>query len=69
MLRAYEAIGEQMNSDLFWNYTWQSAQWKALCTKITEVNLSVFVYRLLHEDFSSIIGTISDQISDGEKSS
>ena len=23
-----------------------------ICTKITEVNLSVFVYRLFHEDFS-----------------
>ena len=29
-------------------------------TKITEVNLSVFVYRLLHEDFSPIIGTNLD---------
>ena len=26
-------------------------------TKITKVNLPVFVYRLFHEDFSSIIGT------------
>ena len=26
-------------------------------TKITEVNLSVFVYRLFHEDFSPILGT------------
>ena len=25
---------------------WQSAQWRALRTKITEVNLSVFAYRL-----------------------
>ena len=25
-------------------------------TKISEVNLSAFVYRLFHEDFSSIIG-------------
>ena len=25
--------------------------------KITEVNLSVIVYRLFHEDFSPIIGT------------
>ena len=36
------------NSDLFWNHTWQSAQWRALCTEITEVNLSAVVYRLLH---------------------
>ena len=28
-----------------------------MSTKITEVNLSVFVYRLLHEDFSPIVGT------------
>ena len=26
-------------------------------TKITEVNLFAFVYRLFHEDFSSIYGT------------
>ena len=26
-------------------------------TKITEVNLSAFVYRLFHDDFSSICGT------------
>ena len=26
------------------------------CTKIPEVNLSAFIYRLFHEDFSSIIG-------------
>ena len=26
-------------------------------TKISEVNLSTFIYRLFHEDFSSIIGT------------
>ena len=26
-------------------------------TDITEVNLSVFIYRLFHEDFSSLIGT------------
>ena len=29
-------------------------------TKITEVNLSVFVYRLLHEDFSTVLGTDLD---------
>ena len=42
---------------------WWSAQWRALCTKITEVNLSTeilevnlfaFAYRLFHEDFSPI---------------
>ena len=27
----------------------------ALCTNITEVNLSASAYRLFHEDFSSII--------------
>ena len=26
-------------------------------TKITEVNLSAFIYRLFHEDFSSKLGT------------
>ena len=39
------------NSDLFWNHTWQSAPWRPLHTKNTEVILSVFVYRLFHEDF------------------
>ena len=29
-------------------------------TKITEVNLSAFVYRLFHEDFSPIVGTNLD---------
>ena len=29
-------------------------------TKITEVNLSEFVYRLFHEDFSPIVGTNLD---------
>ena len=46
-------------SDLFWNDTWYSAQWRALCTEIIEVNLSAFIYRLFHEDFSSIYGTQS----------
>ena len=27
-----------------------------VCTKITEVNLSVFVYRVFHEIFSPIVG-------------
>ena len=31
--------------------------WNDSLTKITEVNLSVFVYRLFHEDFSPILGT------------
>ena len=48
------------NSDLFWNHTWKSAQWRALCTKITDVNLSVFVYRLFHEDLSPIIEQMLD---------
>ena len=30
---------------------------KITATEITEVNLSAFVYRLFHEDFSSINGT------------
>ena len=29
-------------------------------TKVTEVNLSVFVYRLFHEDFSPIVRTNLD---------
>ena len=29
-----------------------------VCTEITEVNLSAFVYRLFHEDFSSIYNFI-----------
>ena len=37
------------DSDLFWNHKWQSAQWRALCTNITELNLSAFAYRLFHE--------------------
>ena len=32
------------NSDVFWNHVWQSAQWRALCTKISEVNESAFFY-------------------------
>ena len=28
-----------------------------MCTKITEVNLFAFIYRLFHEDFSPILGT------------
>ena len=32
---------------------WWNAQWRALCTQISEVNLSAFIYRLFHEDFTS----------------
>ena len=49
-------IHRAYNSDLYWNHTWWSAQWRALRTKITEVNLSLFIYRLFHEDFSPIMG-------------
>ena len=28
-----------------------------ICTKTTEVNVSAFVYKLFHKDFSPIIGT------------
>ena len=31
-------------------------------TKILEVNLFAFAYRLFHEDFSSVVGTFSTQI-------
>ena len=30
----------------------KSAQWRALCTEITEVYLCAFPYRLFHDDFS-----------------
>ena len=36
----------QCNSYVFWNHTWQSAQWRALCTKISEVIFD----RMVHED-------------------
>ena len=35
----------------------KSVLWRALCTKITEVNLSAFVYRLFHADFSPFVTT------------
>ena len=38
---------------MFQNHTWESAQWRALCTKISEVNLSAFIYRLFHEDIQN----------------
>ena len=44
------------NSDLFGRRMWFSVQWRALCTEMTEVNLTAVVYRLFHEDFSSIDG-------------
>ena len=43
------------NYNVFWNHMWQSAQWLVLCTKLTEINLSAFIYRLFHEDFSSFL--------------
>ena len=44
----YKSIANEteLNSALFWNQTWQSTQWRALCTEITQVNLSAFVYNL-----------------------
>ena len=36
--------------NVFWNHTWWSAQWRALCTKISEVSLSA-VTDSFHEDF------------------
>ena len=31
---------------------------RASCTKISEINLSTYIYRLFHEDFFSIIRTV-----------
>ena len=45
-------MGKSYNQTLFWNHMWWSAQWRPLCTMITEVNSSAFVYGLFHEDFS-----------------
>ena len=45
------------------------AQWGALYTKITEVNLFTFVYRLFHEDFSSKMTLKNDILLHEEKSS
>ena len=39
-------------------YYWKSCNMIGKHTEITEVNLSAFVYRLFHEDFSSIDGII-----------
>ena len=35
---SYNYIMSSYNSNVFWNHTGKSAQWRALCTKITEVN-------------------------------
>ena len=40
------------SSKMFWNHTWYSAHLRALCTKNSEVHLSIFT-ELLHEDLSS----------------
>ena len=41
---------------MFWNRTRKQAQRRALCIKISEVIFkSAFMYRLFHEDLSSII--------------
>ena len=42
---------------------WVCNEWLniLICTKITEVNLSALVYRLFHEDLSSLIRTKSEQ--------
>ena len=53
----------RINSDLLWNHTWQSAQWQSLNAMGTEVNLSVFVYKVFHEDFSPFVRTIIDDFS------
>ena len=45
------------NSNVFLNHTWWSAQRRALCTKISEVNVSALIYRLFHEVFSSFVET------------
>ena len=43
------------NSNVLWNHTWISAQLSVLCTKITEVYSSAFIYTLFLEDVSSIV--------------
>ena len=40
------------NSDLFWNHKWYIGE--LLYTKVLEVNLFAFGYRLFHEDFSPL---------------
>ena len=38
-------------------------RYSTVATKLTEVNLSVFVYRRFHEDFFPIVGTNLDGLS------
>ena len=40
----------------------------AYYTEITEVNLSAFVYRLFHEDFSSVVGPGNRLLTNADKS-
>ena len=70
----YEDSGEQGNGgikrrdsavnteqDIWANLTKASSivkLWFTRNTKISEINLSAFIYRLFHEDFSSIIGAV-----------
>ena len=42
---------------MFWNQMWKGAQWSVLCTKTSEVNLSIFIYKLFHGDLLSVIRT------------
>ena len=49
----YQAPQVRHNSNVFWKHTW----WRALCTAFSEVDRSAFIYRLFHEDCSSIVGT------------
>ena len=42
---------------MFWNHSLWNAKWRTLCTEISEVNLSLFIYRLFTEDLSSVIWT------------
>ena len=54
-----QGIVDQKNSVMFWNHVVECSR-RALCTETSEVNLSAFIYRLFHEDFSSIIGTMTE---------
>ena len=51
-------------SFMFWNHTWQSAKWRALCTKFQKLIylhwwgvVSALIYGLLHKDLLSVTGT------------
>ena len=33
---------ESYSSNVFWNHMWSSAQWRTLCTEISEVNFSAY---------------------------